>query len=257
MLFATCIRHALRGAQVFVVLVATAAAMHTVAANATIVSFSSNRDSNLEEASPTKVTPDSTVYVGGGGTTGENRMLVGFDVSSLGTSVASVSSITLTLRSRGPGGGYTSVAGGPLQPTVYAVLPANATWAEGASSWNNKVQSGPTAWAGSAGLSTSGTDYAATALASVTVSVATAATHVFTFSGDLTGLINGWLSPGGNAGLFLLDTNTDTSYVGFFDSTATGGNAPLLTIEYTPVPEPSAFALALCGLCALWRVRRK
>jgi hypothetical protein len=32
-----------------------------------------------------------------------------------------------------------------------------------------------------------------------------------------------------------------------------------ISFEYTiqEVPEPSAFALALCGLCALWRVRRK
>ena len=187
----------------------------------------------------------STTYVGEGGPN-ENRALVGFDISSIGPSVASVSAVSLTLHVVD-----SQFNGSPnLTPVVHAVLPADGNWAQGVSTWNNLDPSVPTPWAGAPGLYDSGTDYGPT-LASASFTGSVPSTVTFNFTGDLTGLVNGWLS-GGNAGLLIFDSTfvgSGSTYLGFAGS-AGGASAPELSITFA-TPEPASWALLSMGLVGL------
>lgn len=80
--------------------------------------------------------------------------------------------VKFNLSSIPPGSAVVSVT---LSPWLYAssnagnfaihrILAANSVWGESTASWNNADKDVPTAWAGSVGCSTSGTDHSATAL---------------------------------------------------------------------------------------------
>ena len=75
---------------------------------------------------------------------------------------ATINSATLTLRVL-TGLSWSS----PVTGSWHRILAANSSWTETGSCWNYRV--GTTAWAGSGGCSTSGTDYSSTALASITL----------------------------------------------------------------------------------------
>ena len=129
---------------------------------------------------------------------------------------------------------------------VFALLAANGGWIEGTKNgtqagagepcWNAKAADGAggvtTAWAGSAGCGTAGTDYNSTAIGSISVvdGVAEHRTTALTPA-----IVQTWLQ-GQNYGTLL--RNADEATVGSFaqfafSDHATAAYRPLLTIDYT------------------------
>jgi hypothetical protein len=231
-----------------------------MSANAALLTTTSNRDTVIVAGSAGNTAFNvPQFYVGRAAT--EDRSLLGFDIASIGASVASVSSMTLTLHVHSTSFATPSTT---INTQVHAVLPGNKDWAQGVSSWNNKIQSSTTPWTGTpaTGLTIAGTDYDPALLASNSLSSTdpTPSTMVFNFSGDLTGLVNSWLS-GNNAGLLLFDTNLTATnvYVVFHGSGSSAELRPELSINYIPtlVPEPSGLMLLLFGMICIAMKRRK
>ena len=106
-----------------------------------------------------------------GTTTGEGKGLLRFDLSNKISTLASVSSISLTFKESG---NRDSTGSGTIN--IYRVAAANSAWVEGVHqaaaatgecTWKNLAHSG-TPWAGSVGMGTAGTDYVNTLLGSFT-----------------------------------------------------------------------------------------
>lgn len=199
----------------------------------------------------------------------DQRAFLRFDVSTLDGLYSSIDSITLRLHyfdDSSTGAGTATVT-----TNVHAITAANRPWAEGTATWNN--QSTGTPWAGSAGLSTAGTDYDSTVLASSTIDLsnrpAAGTAFDFTFTGTsaaLTGLIDSWMvdnvdNSRDNPGLLLRDpTPTYGSRNRFTVSSTEDADAnlhPQLIVNYTVIPEPSAALIGGIGGLLLLRRRRR
>jgi hypothetical protein len=105
------------------------------------------------------------------------KVLIRFDVTSIAGAYSTINSVTLRLYQDAHWGGTQTV-------NMFRIADANAGWVEGdsvspggKSTWNHRINS-TTAWAGSAGLSTSGTDYDATVLDSEALSSSTVDTDI-------------------------------------------------------------------------------
>lgn len=139
--------------------------------------------------------------------------------------------------------------------TIYSIASGNAGWVEGTKNgttagagepcWEAKAADGSggvtTAWAGSDGLATSGTDYEASALGSFTTGSGDAAGT--TYEAALTSSrIEGWFgSPNTNYGLLFVCTSGSASRVASSNAD-TASLRPYLTVDYTEVSaHPAAF----------------
>jgi len=84
--------------------------------------------------------------------------------------------------------------------------------------------------------------------------------YTFTSTANLVGDVQGWLNnPASNFGWILMSEseNSPTSIRRFASRDAVSG-APLLTINFTPVPEPGTWTVLAVGmLFIVWRLRRK
>jgi len=178
------------------------------------------------------------------------RSLVGFDLTSIspGTQVGSA---TLTLYVSGSAGNQN------VLNSLYAVSLANLDWTEGGATWNNRDQAGPTPWAGSAGLSTPGTDYVAAAI-STAVTPGNVSGTPMTFTLDAAGVatVQDWIdNPANNSGFFIRQPDGTFSVDSFFSSEAAALNFhPLLTITTfvpPPIPEPATWTLLALGTAGL------
>jgi len=87
-----------------------------------------------------------------------NRTLIKFDLSTIPAG-AIITSATLSLWCQNQ-----TVQAGTMY--LYRILPANSGWTRAGATWNHAVEN-TVHWAGSAGCSTSGTDYSSTLLGSV------------------------------------------------------------------------------------------
>ena len=182
--------------------------------------------------------------------------LMRFDVTALAGQYASVDAVTLRLF---------PISVDTLAPdsvNAFRVAPANAAWVEGTgvgvtgsdppdtgeSTWAQRVQ-GSQNWAGSAGASTAGTDYAVTAIGSTPFSAATGTGVANPFDivltpAQLAATFADWTA-GNNSGLFLrVSAESDRSITFHSAEAADPAVRPELIVTYTPVPEP-------CGVVAL------
>ncbi len=133
---------------------------------------------------------------------------------------------------------------------IYAIASANGDWIEGTKDnaqalsgepcWNAKAADGAggvtTAWAGSAGLETAGTDYVNTSLGSTNFLRHDAIYTEYTFTLNASGLavLNNWFGAASNPGFVLIPAGS--TYVAIGSRTYnTAGYRPVLTIEYAPV----------------------
>lgn len=169
------------------------------------------------------------------------RGLMRFNLSSFANQYSRISAVTLTFEISQTTG---SITNGTVN--AYAIAAANTGWVEGtvfnaaqtgSSCWNfarNATQS----WAGSAGLSTPGTDYDNTVLG--TVNYPGTGTYTMTFNrtpAQLKALVNSWLTST-NPGILLIEGNASRDgSSGFYDSEGlTKSRSPKLTITYTTGP---------------------
>lgn len=185
--------------------------------------------------------------------------LLSFDVSALDGQYAGIDSITLRLvqwTGNGVNGFDSNV---DVTHRLYAVSAANRGWVEGTggsngavvagtSTWNHRLHN-TTPWAGVAGLGTAGVDYVDTLLATHTYLKASPplgnATIDITLSGDLKGLIDGWLVDNAtlsrsNPGLLVMDPSPSgaagRNRMVYFSSNASNPDfRPRLIVNYTPV----------------------
>jgi len=208
---------------------------------------------------------------GPAGTNRIGRPMMRFDLSGVISGATSVSSISLKLKEDG---GVTTKGSGTIN--IYRIAAANAAWVEGTGNstpdlagtadWSH-LSHDDTDWAGSAGLSTAGTDYVATLLGSISFDATVGATYTVNLAASdaalRLSLIQEWSgTQANNAGLlFIADTdvaggggsNTEGLVVASAEN-ATLSFRPELTVEY--VPEPATMSLlGIGGLLAL--VRRK
>ncbi len=173
--------------------------------------------------------------------------LLRFNLTSFAGKYVSITGITLTLHISK----IFDNSQGDL--SAYVIKPANAGWVAGtggagisngevqpgASTWNRRIHD-TASWAGSAGLSTAGTDYDATKLGSFHWTTAT--DYVINFSGtpaQLKALVDLWSGPqSSNAGILLRSVHTEgtgTASV-LAANTTIPSWSPKLTITYSAGP---------------------
>ena len=191
-----------------------------------------------------------------GGSSGAPRNgLIRFNVTSLAARFSAINSVTLRLHVSGVEAG-----GNTLQ--VYRVSSANSGWVEGTdccadntvdtsgSTWNHRVPNS-TAWAGSAGASTAGTDYGPTLIGSAVFSGTMAAGTVVDIALTDSTLISDWAA-GNNSGLYLKTATDPGPRIVVVSSDASGssfptgsfGTRPELIVGYTPANWMNALGTA-------------
>mgnify|MGYP000944208158 FL=1 len=162
------------------------------------------------------------------------RPIIRFDLSSIPAS-AVCSAATLKITNSSNISGNTPIS-------IYKISDANGDWIEGTKAaivgagmpcWSYKAYD-TDAWAGSAGLSTAGTDYVNTVLASTTLTNGTAANtqNEISFNSDGLAVIQSWFGDATNNGFVLFTTNANSN--GFHSKqSTTAGYRPILSITYT------------------------
>jgi hypothetical protein len=275
---------------IITILVATSAVITATSSYADVIRFrdasqpaptyTGAQDAGLFASTPnTNYGAETFFDVGDAGQFGGVRhAVVRFDISALAGQYNQINSITLNIFPSdvtdvlGPGTNTNTLQ-------VFKVANANSGWTEGVnvgttaltgeSTWNNRNHPS-TAWAGSAGLGTAGTDYDSTALASAAWTSATPVNNSGSpLGGGLTfglnaaarkALIDQWTgaAPGGNGGVFLRALNEPGTGGGYYvqmrvrsSEFGTVNLRPELVIDYTPVPEPASMSLIALGAAML------
>ena len=163
------------------------------------------------------------------------KLLIQFDLSSI-PSTATCDSATFTIHNGG-----TAVA---ATHTVYSIASGNSGWVEGTVNaatetgspcWNWKEYN-TVAWAGSAGLSTAGTDYESSSVGSFTSAAGDAAD--LEYSTALTAArVAGWFGASNtNYGLVILSSSSSSQFFKGAEN-ATTGSRPALVVNYTLAAE--------------------
>lgn len=181
-----------------------------------------------------------------------SKGLFRFDMSSVASGVTVTAADLKLTKTNAPG------ASGNNTLTFYSIASANGDWiggtstsgnaAEDESCWNAKAADGSggvkTAWAGSAGCGTSGTDYEETALASLVNNRADDQYTQYTFTFNASGLtrIAGWAgATNTNYGLIGITTGSyGGSQMGSSEH-ATASYRPVLTVTYSAGGIPKHF----------------
>ncbi|HBG25621.1 MAG: hypothetical protein A2Y10_01210 [Planctomycetes bacterium GWF2_41_51] len=170
----------------------------------------------------------------------EQRSILYFDVSSLaGIQNRVITSAKLRLFRAGT---YTSVySGGTINVGVHKILAANAGWVEWDVCWAYKSQSGEEPdwtgslpWAGSAGLSTPGVDYAAEPLTTFEYNTGSDTGYI-----DITlppSVIEEWITQT-NAGVLLKCDPVPDLDLGLFKSNEWGADFPTLVVDYVTLED--------------------
>lgn len=209
------------------------------------------------------------------------RSLLRFNVGALSGQYSSINSVTVVLTTSANFTSGTASTEGANTVNMFSVSSANAGWAPGtgstggtfgaedynASTWNLRQQGTVTAgtgtaWAGSLGLGTAGTDYVNTILASqsFTNGLGAGVTFSFTVTGSAaTALINDWVD-GTNEGLFFQaasETLGTANRISFASAEGSASYRPQLLIDYNVVPEPGRALLVMAGLTFVGMRRRR
>ena len=154
--------------------------------------------------------------------------LIRFDLSSISSeATCSAATLTLTLSS----GGFAEGS------QLYKITDANGDWIPGtldgeiqtgSPCWNYKEHD-TTAWAGSAGMGTAGTDYVDTALSTANE---TSPGCVYTFNTDGKTVLQSWFGDATNNGLLIKTSAVGYSFY-YSNDEATAGNRPTLAVTYS------------------------
>lgn len=184
--------------------------------------------------------PDNTgngVYLGSTGTGATIRGLLNYNLSSLAG--ATINSVTLTL--------YTQKVDNGSNPFAYQIdlVRENTAFADSSATWNNSSTGTP--W------TTAGGDIGST-LTSLNLdprAVVVNTAYTFATSTSFVSYVQSAVNGSGSLNMALkLDNEATggTREIYFFYDNNGVAYAPMLTIDYTPIPEPGVLAMFLCGV---------
>jgi len=178
-----------------------------------------------------------------------------FDLSSLPTDIV-INSVALQMVK--PANGTV----GSFTVNIYELSTANTNWVEGtatgqaqagSATWDSK---GPSAWAGSAGASSAGTDYIDNVLASYS-GTTLAGDATFTSQAAFLTAVSNNLGGTLNLGIGLESVFNAGTYYRFATKEHATSAAPQLVIEYTVIPEPATIGLLGAGCLCIIMARRR
>lgn len=183
-------------------------------------------DAQLSKGNPTT---NFGTYQGSDLLTGANALqfLIKWDLSSL--IATSVESAVLDLTERGVCNSGSC--------NVYSIKSANGGWTEAGATWN--TTDGASAWAGSAGCSTSGTDYDPTPVGSWTSTTAGGGGAVDSVTLAATTVLDWIKSPSNNYGLVGIGGPSSGGTLYASSDHATAAWRPKLTVAYSVTQEVS------------------
>ena len=170
--------------------------------------------------------------------------IIRFDLSSMAGSYDSITSVSLTLT-------RTAAATAlDFNINIYSIVSANGGWDEMEATWINRVKSSSTPWQNASSVNQ--TNFlGATGDLLQTISYTTSTTAI-TINVPIAMALEWINNPNGSGGLALmpLGSSGSTNNIATFGSSEfeTVSSRPLLTVNYTPIPEPSALLLSLGGL---------
>lgn len=215
--------------------------------------YAGSQDTYIRSDTPTATNGASPgLNVGTLAGTGANdmRSLLSFDLSLLPVN-AVINSITLTLVARTPDASSTNTT---LALQLNAVT---QSFVGSQASWQNA--STGTTW-----TSAGGTMGSTLSTSNISTQAASGTTLVFDTSTNFVSMAQSAYDNAQSLGLLIWaptqESNTDRAFVAFnSNETTTLSLRPLLTIDYTVVPEPGSIRLALMGgfalSCLVWRRR--
>ncbi|MDB6110499.1 MAG: hypothetical protein JWR69_2249 [Pedosphaera sp.] len=227
--------------------------------SANVINLNPAADTALFQGNPDNNLGGHTNFAAGTMANGSvSRALLSFAPGGAIPADAVINSVTLSLRITASGG----------QSAMFELHSALTGWGEG----NKTGQNGAPATAGEATwkanfASTSlwgtpgglaGTDFAPDSSASA---LAGASTLVFNSTPGMVADVRSWLNnPSGDFGWFLMCQSESTLNTArrFASDEDALGRGPVLTIDYTPVPEPSTLSIfGLAAVGAFWSQRRR
>ena len=209
-------------------------------------------DTTLQSAYPSENFGDGTSFQAGGRRKGGSaRGLLRFDLSGSVPAGATINSVTLTLSVTA------TPVGGPN--SLFDLRRVQASWGEG----NKTDHGGSTATAGEATWTSRftgsslwgspGGDFSG--VVSASRSVGGNGSYTFASTANLVSDVQNWVNdPGNNFGWIVMSESENIgASIRRFGNRNSGAFAPLLTVNYTAVPEPGTWAVILLGGAALWR----
>jgi hypothetical protein len=214
----------------------------------------------LNQASPdTNGANGTSNYIGHSGTVpGPTafRSLEAFPLTGIPAG-STINSVTLTLTIRG--NPVSNVLNNTYTYNLHELV-GSAT--EAGATWNNRDTTGPVAW------TTPGGDYFPTVLSSFDANPSVqVAGNTFVFSSSAAFVAAAQAALDGSGTLYMLaiapvsEVASGETRINFAsDDFATVAFRPLLTVDYTPIPEPSAillFGVGIVGLAGYVRHKRK
>jgi hypothetical protein len=128
---------------------------------------------------------------------------------------------------------------------VFKVADANGNWVEGTNdgsvsdgepSWSYKANYTPTPieWAGSAGLSTAGTDYVNTSLGQAVFTDGVGGYRTITLNASGRAVVQSWFGGTGGNGILLIGTGSDGCWTSLVSRQGADGQRPYLVVTYAP-----------------------
>jgi hypothetical protein len=245
----------------FVLVLGAGLALAAQSAGADVIALGSSRDNTLYESASGFLSNGAGSYLFTGSTAGSEirRALLAFDVTGSVPAGATINSASLDLS-------MSKTISGSQPVSLHRVT---ADWGEAGSDAGGEEGGGAVAQTGDATWlhtfratgfwASAGGDFAPAP--SATQSVGGPAPYTWGSTAAMVSDVQGWLDvPAGNFGWIVIGNESSSFTSKRFNSRENAGESsrPMLTIDFTPIPEPAAlFLLAAGGLGMLLRRRRR